>query len=220
MTTLLQDEMQKQQNKKTKDRNLNEALKLINNGEDIETTDDFNSTTLMLASSWGLTDVVQQLIAKGANVDATDNDGYTALMCASSGEHTKTALTLIAKGAKINHISRLGNYTALMCASQYGRTEIALALIDAGADIEVTSYQDKTALMLATPNGYCSDTNALTKIVAAINQATLERSSEWHEAIKASDAVVLDPVISILQSFFSPPKNTSSTAEESKSAHP
>ena len=69
--------------------NLNEALRLVNAGANIEATNSNGYTALMIAAGGGHADAVTTLLAKGANIEATNNDGYTALMLASQKGKTE-----------------------------------------------------------------------------------------------------------------------------------
>ena len=60
--------------------NIEVALKLINNGADVDIQDKFGSTALILASLYGYKDFVKILLEDGhAKTDIQDEDGNTAL---------------------------------------------------------------------------------------------------------------------------------------------
>ena len=68
---------------------LEDVLKLIRGGVNVNAADNEGHTALIIASTNGCTEVVQALLAHGANIYATDNRGSTALIIASKNGCTE-----------------------------------------------------------------------------------------------------------------------------------
>ena len=109
-----------------------EVKRLIDQGADVNATDEDGNTALMYASAEGHTVIVSMLIEAGADVNAKDIDGLTALMLASGEGHTETVSTLIKAGADVNAKTKEG-WTALMAAADEGHPEIVKLLKKHGA---------------------------------------------------------------------------------------
>ncbi len=60
---------------------------LLDRGANINATNVFGNTALMLAASNGCTDVVRLLLNRGANIALTNKKGHTALYLAGAGRH-------------------------------------------------------------------------------------------------------------------------------------
>ena len=72
----------------------------IMNGANVNATDDYGNTALMLAASHGQTEVAEVLLKHGADVNAKNNNGNTALTLATKKGRTKTVELLRRYGAK------------------------------------------------------------------------------------------------------------------------
>jgi len=79
--------------------NLSEATTLLKRGADVDATDDFGRTPLMMASLGGHTQITKLLMEAGADVHATAKYGQTALQFAVEGGKTDIASILQAGGA-------------------------------------------------------------------------------------------------------------------------
>ena len=79
--------------KKLRSKDLEKALTLVQNVENVNYTTENNVSLLMLASSLGYVEVCEELIDKGAEMDMQDIDGGigTALMWAAIYGHTRVA---------------------------------------------------------------------------------------------------------------------------------
>jgi ankyrin repeat protein len=106
---------------------------LLARGADVNATDNYGQTALMVASMNGEADIAQLLIARGANVDATDEyDGETAFMMAAYNGEADMVQLLLDRGADVNATDNEGQ-TALMKAEQCDMTVMAQLLIARGA---------------------------------------------------------------------------------------
>ena len=106
---------------------LEESVRLIIAGADIETKGTFGHAALMLAASRGHTEIVRLLIDKGADIHSKNCLGGTALMIAADEGHTEIVRVLIDKGVAIDIKDNYGS-TALIWAKQKGHTEIVRLL--------------------------------------------------------------------------------------------
>jgi len=130
----------------------NGIVKAIQAGADMNIKNEDGETALTLASSMGLTDIVELLIDAGVNVNAkSEYLGMTALMLASEFGHLDIVELLIEAGADVNIKNKSGG-TALSLASIKGYTDIVELLIDAGADVNAMNKFGKTAYDYASTN--------------------------------------------------------------------
>ena len=89
-----------------------EVQALIEEGNDVNSTDEHGMTALMYASYWENIEIAELLISSGANVNATDNEGYTALMLALIGSpRIEIVKLLVGHGADVDAISEDGYST-------------------------------------------------------------------------------------------------------------
>ena len=79
---------------------LHVAALLLENGADINATDDDGETALMKAAAMGKTGIATLLLDCGADVNATSDRGYTALACAENNDHPEMAQLLVDYGAE------------------------------------------------------------------------------------------------------------------------
>ena len=129
------------------------VIALIQNGANVNATDQNGRTPLYLAVEKVHTEIAQQLIkAKDIDLNATNSAGYTPLHWAALYGHTEIALALIKNGAKVNATDQEGN-TPLHLAAQKRYTEIALALIENNADVNATNDKGETPLHWAIQYG-------------------------------------------------------------------
>jgi hypothetical protein len=112
--------------------------KLIDDGADVNASDDGGRTALMEDTTL---DISKVLINAGANVNAKNNNGYTTLKCARSPE---MAEMLIKAGADVNARDDYGR-TMLMITWDPRMVEI---LTKAGADVNEKDHSGNTALMI------------------------------------------------------------------------
>ena len=74
---------------------------LIANGADVNASDEFGRTALMIASKQGHFETVSLLIKNNADVNAVDHNGWTALKWADNEGASDIIDLLISKGAKV-----------------------------------------------------------------------------------------------------------------------
>jgi ankyrin repeat protein len=78
---------------------LREVTALLDKGANVDATDDFDRTPLMMAALGGHREIVKNLIDAGAELDATAKYGQTALQFARQGGHEEIVTLLVNAGA-------------------------------------------------------------------------------------------------------------------------
>jgi len=142
---------------------LGKVKELLDNGTDINGTNEGNETALLLASCEGKSEIVKYLLDRGADVNIVNFKGVSALMFASDRGHTTVVRELLRKGAKVDISDNLGQ-TALLWASMAGHDQIVQILLDAGADLAVSNSNDgKTPLDWARERGFSKIVQVLEK---------------------------------------------------------
>ncbi len=166
--------------------------KLIKAGADVNDTFlTHGETALMEASRSGNVEVVKLLLEKGAKVDAQDTiKKTTAMMWAAEQNHPEVVRLLAAKGADVNAQSTVGeakkrygvNYaqgeaahtggvTPLVLAAREGALAAVQALYEAKADLNKTSGDGSSAMVVAIQNGHYDVANFLVDKGADVNLA-------------------------------------------------
>jgi ankyrin repeat protein len=126
-------------------------VKSLNQGTEIDVTDEHGQTALMLAAYEGHVDTVRLLLQHGASPDLQNRLGGTALILASFNGHLEVVTELLKAGADVNAKSKNG-YTALMQAAvkpNEAAVQIINLLLDQKADINAQDEEGYTALMRA-----------------------------------------------------------------------
>ena len=109
---------------------------LIQQGADVNVSNDNGATPLHLATMEGHKEVVALLIEKGADVTVSNENGTTPLHFAAWDSEREIAAILIENGADINVRNKRGN-TPFHWATGKGDREIFNFLLDQGAEIDV-----------------------------------------------------------------------------------
>ena len=122
-----------------RDKDSQRAITLLDEGANVNQKESgamTNPSVLILASRFGLTDVVARLLKGGANPNIADDWGGTPLSASSEGGYNDITLLLLNAGADVNS-QGAGGQTPLMMACIYGRTEIVKLLLAHGADLGI-----------------------------------------------------------------------------------
>jgi ankyrin repeat protein len=148
---------------------------LLKAGADPNTAMPGGATVLMAAARTGNIDAVTLLVASGANVNATEpTRGQTALMWAAGEGHADVIKALVTAGADIRatsrapaaaaqasgdstyrrSVARIDVFTPYLMAVRANRLEAAAALLDAGVDVNETTPDGTSALVLAIHNAH------------------------------------------------------------------
>ncbi|WP_173425793.1 ankyrin repeat domain-containing protein [Brachyspira hyodysenteriae] len=111
-----------------------------------------NTTSLMLASSFGHYDIAKALIDNGALVNLRAGDGFNALMEAVRTDNIEMAKLLIEHDSDINIKNKDGK-NMIMIACENGNEEMFNLLVENNADINEKSSWGASALIYASEKG-------------------------------------------------------------------
>ncbi|KAK1246109.1 hypothetical protein MKX07_005178 [Trichoderma sp. CBMAI-0711] len=170
---------------------------------DLNLTDDFGQTALLIAiynQNW---DIAESLLEAGADVNADSRDGYTPLLGAVMGDHEHIVVKLLRRGADV-HATDEDGYSSVHLAVSQKNSSILRQLLHAGADINAVVDSD-TPLHIAVRHGRAemvqvllengADTKPLndlgfTALQYAVYRRDLEIVKEFvkHDKSSASDA--------------------------------
>jgi ankyrin repeat protein len=154
--------------------------RLLAAGADANEVGNEGETVLMTVAETGVVDAADVLLAQGADVNARENwHGQTALMWAAAEGHPDMVRRLIAAGAEIDAVSDVkewerqtsdeprakwlppGGFTALLYAAREGCTACVPVLAEAGANLDQTTAEDISGVVLALINGHYDTAVAL-----------------------------------------------------------
>jgi len=123
--------------------------KLLHSGADVNYQDEYGTTVLMNACSYGYLETVEILLAHGADPNLCGmmhpSIGMTALMRAASGKEPEIVRQLLNAGALVN-VREDSDDTALHYASANVNLEIVQMLVEAGAQVNARGTNGATAL--------------------------------------------------------------------------
>lgn len=131
------------------------ARHLVDAGSDVNASNAFGTSPLIMAVHSGNVDLINYLLSRGANID-DDSSGHTALHAAVLRGNQAAVAALIDAGADLeaevqkptparrqsadyNFHDALIGATPLWLAARFTEPEIMQALIDAGADVHITN---------------------------------------------------------------------------------
>jgi ankyrin repeat protein len=136
--------------------NIDGVKKLLKEGVDINVQnkygyrEHFGYTGLLLATSYGRTEVVRLLVEMGADINFKNKDGDTALILAVVYRRNEIVSFLVENGADINVQNKIGNTALIIGSLKNGYTEIVRLLLEKGADINLQNKDGETALIRAS----------------------------------------------------------------------
>jgi uncharacterized protein len=128
--------------------------KALENGYDVNATDQEQHTALMMAAYNGHAEIVAMLLDHKAVVDARDNQDRTGLMYASTGPFNESVKLLLEAGADPNLVDNDEHFTALMFAAAEGQKEVVSTLLKYGADKTLLDVDGESAYDFAVANGH------------------------------------------------------------------
>jgi ankyrin repeat protein len=136
-----------------RDGDLEKVQCLLNQGIDVDSTDEDGNTALIIASNEGHIDIVQLLLKKNAKLDIQATEGgSTALICASAEGHLEIVKALLTKNSNVDIQNQYG-CTALLLSSSHGQLEVVRALLEKGAKVDIQDEDGDTALICACRYG-------------------------------------------------------------------
>ena len=153
---------------------------LLGAGADPNEVSSEGETVLMTAARTGDVEAAKMLLERGAEVDAREEwHGQTALMWAAAQGHAKMIRLLVEHGAEVDARSNLeewerqttaeprakwlppGNMTPLLFAAREGCVECVPVLVELGADVNATTPEGISGVVLALINGHYDVAGAL-----------------------------------------------------------
>jgi len=153
---------------------------LLEAGADANEVGSNGETVLMTVAQTGVVEAADILIANGADVSAREDwHGQTALMWAAGEGHPAMLERLIDAGADVDALSNErewerqssaeprakwlppGGFSALLYAAREGCTDCVAVLAAAGANLNQTTAEDISGVVLALINGYYDTAIAL-----------------------------------------------------------
>eukprot|EP01035_Chromulina_nebulosa_P069312 gene69312-biopygen15067 len=147
-----------------------EVIILLEQGVNIQCTDQYGSTSLHQAANRGHCTTVTLLLDNGADIQAKGNEGLTAL-----------DITTSAPICTLLRVHKTGS-TALHWAAGYGHAVTVTLLLDRGADIEAKDENGWTALHDAAGNGHAATVTLLLDRGADIEAKNEDGSTTLHDA--------------------------------------
>lgn len=100
--------------------NIDQVKRLLDLGANIEATDKFRNTPLIIASGSGYLDIVKLLLKNKANIETRNSTGNTPLYVAATNGYLNILKELFYNGANINNINHFG-FTVLRGACKDNR---------------------------------------------------------------------------------------------------
>lgn len=132
---------------------VNEVTRFIEEGVDINLTNDLGGTAVHIASGSENIKMVELLLNHGAAVDGVREHVVTPLQCAAMDGNVKMAEYLISRGAFVNKRSQEG-YTPIYRAALNGNLKMVELLISQGADVNIADNNLETPLHMAANRGH------------------------------------------------------------------
>ncbi|XP_076081434.1 uncharacterized protein LOC143052302 isoform X2 [Mytilus galloprovincialis] len=133
--------------------NIKEVELCVKNGANLECSDYFGRTPLMMAAGEGHLEVLTYLITHSSQLDSTNEDGETPLLCAAERGHLEMVIYLVSNGSQLDATST-GGVTPLMFAAVGGHLEVVTYLVTHGSQLDATSTRGETPLMWAVWGGH------------------------------------------------------------------
>lgn len=127
-------------------KNINEAIKLINDGANVNTNTEKGQTALWLAVERGSLKLMELLLAKSVNLDTTYDEGNSALMMSLLNKNKEIANLLLDNKAIVNKANNK-SITPLIQVLKTGDFVTAEILINKGAGINA-KYKSASLIWL------------------------------------------------------------------------
>ncbi|MEL6831502.1 MAG: ankyrin repeat domain-containing protein [Bacteroidota bacterium] len=150
------------------DGNLRLVKYFLEQGIDVNQTNDWGFTPLMLAANENHSEIARVLIEAGAEVNYVNDDGWTALIEAADEGAYATAKVLINAGADVNLKGASNARSAAAMAASEGHPQILQLLLDNGASWN-GGLGSQTPLHLAAEEGQIAVLEMLVKEGADLN---------------------------------------------------
>ena len=133
---------------------LQEVRRLVSLGADVNFTNRYGVSALMVACLWDRQDIVRLLLEEGADTDAVEYAaGSDALLYACLSGNPCIVRLVLDAGATVDTRNRFGR-TPLMVAATVGDVEAVRLLMDRGADLNAVDNSGSNALQIAMDQGF------------------------------------------------------------------
>ncbi|CAG0907791.1 unnamed protein product, partial [Cyprideis torosa] len=163
--------------------NLQDVLRLLNEGADVNDTNRRRWTPLHVSSYHGHYDVCSLLLERGADLNATTEGGFTPLHLSSQEGHKDVSALLVERGADLNATTQKGS-TPLHLSSQNGHEDVSALLLKRGADLNATTKEGANPLHLSSQEGHKDVSALLLERGADLNATTQKGSTPLHLSSK------------------------------------
>lgn len=133
---------------------LDEVHRLVSLGTDVNFTNQYGVSALMVACLWERKDVVEFLLEQAADTSAVEYAaGSDALLYACLSGNADIVRLVLDGGAAVDTRNRFGR-TPLMVAATVGNVSAVRVLVAKGADVNATDNSGTTALQIAMDQGF------------------------------------------------------------------
>ncbi|HEY6349148.1 MAG TPA: ankyrin repeat domain-containing protein [Candidatus Angelobacter sp.] len=182
---------------------LEAARALSHKGDDLERTDRYGTTPLILASIAGRADIVSMLAERGSRVDVQDNDGLTALHHAAAAGNPEL-VNLLLKDLKAQpSVPDSKGFTPLHHAvfSANPAVETIRALVNGGSQPDEKTQDGRSPLQCLLPLRNRSEAehreiaDCLLELGADPNWVGRANHSILYDAVSAGDSALVDALL-------------------------
>lgn len=177
---------------------------LITAGANVDVTDIFGNTPLMVATQLNNLALVNILCKAGANPNIANDDSITPLMFATSEKLFDISSVLFKNGAKVNDqlennemllYEILSVNDLLLNKSAEGDYKSVIFLLEHGANPNYSNEEGITALMYVSDNGYYNIAKLLIEHGADVNYKPLDGNTALLAAIRANNDSIAELLI-------------------------
>ena len=152
----------------TRKRCVKEVQALLQNKEDVNSTNKKGLTPLHIAARKGYLEIVEVLLKFDADIHFKDERGRTALHFAVEKSHLEIVKFLLKNGAGIESKGQFGS-TTLHVAVQKGNIQVLSFLLEFGANVDSTDDYGYTPIHTAANKGHLESVKILLKFGADID---------------------------------------------------
>ena len=148
------------------------------------------STPLFVAAAYGHLDILKCLVENGADVNAATHDKSTPLMIASRYGHVNVVTFLIEHGANMDLKHKTGK-TALHYVVYHNNDccDVLSCFIKNGADVNATTNDNSTPLMIASKKGLVNVVTFLIEHGANVELQDNNGETALHYAVDSCDVL-------------------------------
>jgi len=152
---------------------LDQVKFLVERGADINATDGYGHTPLMIAAGYGRLKTVKYLIDHGADMHLKNPKGYDALLLSSKYGYFKVVKYLIDMGANLQTTNKKGD-SAFLLSIRHDNLDIVKYFVEHGVDINQKDEKGYNAIMLSAYFGNMETIQYLIEKGIDLNQTDKE----------------------------------------------